>query len=96
MDAHGTWLCPEPLDRARFVDMERRMRPVRNLVFGAMGAGVAVLAAVWGWEVLALFGAVSLLVPLVDRRDLEEPDARVLADGAHARRHRSRSAERSS
>jgi len=68
MDAHGTWLCPEPLDRARFVDMERRMRPVRNLVFGAMGAGVAVLAAVWGWQVLALFATVSLLVPLVDRR----------------------------
>jgi diguanylate cyclase (GGDEF)-like protein len=48
--------------------MERRMRPVRNLVFGAMGAGVAVLAAVWGWQVLALFATVSLLVPLVDRR----------------------------
>ena len=68
MDAHGTWLCPEPLDRARFVDMERRMRRVRNLVFCAMGAGVAVLAAGWGWQVLALFGAVSLLIPLVDRR----------------------------
>ena len=68
MDAHGTWLCPEPLDRARFVDMERRMRRVRNLVFCAMGAGVAVLAAVWGWQVLALFGAISLLVPIVDRR----------------------------
>ncbi len=44
------------------------MRPVRNLVFGAMGAGAAVLAAVWGWEVIALFAAVSLLIPLVDRR----------------------------
>ena len=68
MDAHGTWLCPEPLDRARFVDMERRMRRVRNLVFCAMGAGVAVLAASWGWQVLALFAAVSLLIPVVDRR----------------------------
>ncbi len=68
MDAHGTWLCPEPLDRARFVDMERRMRRVRNLVFCAVGAGVAVLAAAWGWQVLALFGAVSMLIPLVDRR----------------------------
>ncbi len=68
MDAHGTWLCPEPLDRARFVDMERRMRPVRNLVFGAMGAGAVVLAAVWGWQIIGLFATLSILVPLVDRR----------------------------
>ena len=95
MDAHGTWLCPEPLDRARFVDMERRMRPVRNLVFCAMGAGVAVLAAVWGWQVLALFG--DRLAAGPDRRPphLDQPDPRVLADGAHDRRHRRASAARS-
>lgn len=68
MDAHGTWLCPEPLDRARFVDMERRMRRVRNFVFAAIGAGAAVLAVTWGYEILALFAIVSLLVPVVDRR----------------------------
>lgn len=68
MDAHGTWLCPEPLDRARFVDMERRMRRVRNFVFAAIGAGAAVLAVSWGYEILAVFAIVSLLVPLVDRR----------------------------
>jgi diguanylate cyclase (GGDEF)-like protein len=68
MDVHGTWLCPEPLDRARFVDMERRMRRIRNLVFLAMGAGVVLLSVFWGWQVFGLFAAVSLLIPLIDRR----------------------------
>jgi diguanylate cyclase (GGDEF)-like protein len=71
--AAGTWLCPEPLDRARFVDMERRMRPVRNAVFGVVGLGVAGLAARWGWEVLVVFAAVCLLVPVVDVRMPKSP-----------------------
>lgn len=68
MDAHGTWLCPEPLDRARFVDMERRMRRIRNFVFAAIGSGAAVLAATWGWQIVAVFAITALLIPLVDSR----------------------------
>lgn len=68
MDAHGTWLCPEPLDRARFVDMERRLRRVRILVFCVMGAGTAFLAAHWGWQVFAMFAGVALMLPIVNWR----------------------------
>ncbi len=64
----GTWLCPKPADRVRFLDMERRMRPVRNAVFAVIGLGVLVLARHWGWEVAALFVAVIAMVPLIDRR----------------------------
>jgi diguanylate cyclase (GGDEF)-like protein len=32
----NTWLCPTPEDRARVVDMEQRMRPVRLLSFALM------------------------------------------------------------
>ena len=68
MDPQGTWLCPDPAQSARFVDMERRMRPVRNGVFAVMGLGSLMLARTWGWQVAGLFFATAALVPLVDRR----------------------------
>ncbi len=68
MDPQGTWLCPDPAQGARFVDMERRMRPVRNAVFVVMGIGAMILARNWGWQVAALYFATAALVPLVDRR----------------------------
>jgi diguanylate cyclase (GGDEF)-like protein len=73
MQVAGTWLCPEPLDRARFVDMERRMRPVRNAVFAVVGAGVVALSVRWGWPVLAMFAVVCLFVPVVDLRMPQSP-----------------------
>ena len=68
MLVEGTWLCPKPADRVRFLDMERRMRPVRNAVLAVIGCGVLVLAQRWGWEVAALYAAVVATVPLIDRR----------------------------
>src|SRR5439155_1439688 len=50
-----SWLCPEPGDRARVVDMERRLRPVRTFAFG--GLAVALVAGghwVGWWTLLPL------------------------------------------
>lgn len=53
-----SWLCPEPGDRVRLVDMERRLRPVRNLAFGALGVALAAGGHWVGWWTLApLVGA---------------------------------------
>ena len=68
MDPRGTWLCPAPAQSARFADMERRMRPVRNAAFAAWSVGGLVLAGHWGWEVFGIFAATAALVPVVDRR----------------------------
>lgn len=48
-----SWLCPRPGDRARVIDMERRLRPVRNLAFGAMGLALIACGYWVGWWTLA-------------------------------------------
>jgi diguanylate cyclase (GGDEF)-like protein len=48
-----SWLCPEPGDRARVIDMERRLRPVRNLAFGALGVALVAGGHWVGWWTLA-------------------------------------------
>jgi diguanylate cyclase (GGDEF)-like protein len=49
----SSWLCPEPADRARVIDMERRLRPVRNLAFGALGLALIAGGHWIGWWTLA-------------------------------------------
>jgi diguanylate cyclase (GGDEF)-like protein len=48
-----SWLCPEPGDRARVVDMEGRLRPVRNLAFGGLGLALIAGGHWVGWWTLA-------------------------------------------
>src|ERR1700693_1209820 len=48
-----SWLCPEPPDRARLMDMDRRLRPVRNLAFGAVGVALVASGPWVGWWTLA-------------------------------------------
>lgn len=48
-----SWLCPESGDRQRLVDMERRLRPVRNLAFGALGLALIAGGHWVGWWTLA-------------------------------------------
>ena len=62
MDPQGTWLCPDPAQGARFVDMERRMRPVRNAVFVVMGIGAMILSRHWGWGIVGAFASAVLLI----------------------------------
>jgi hypothetical protein len=52
-DAGGTWLCPTEFDRARLVDMEKRLQPARAVLFGTLAVASAVAMPWLGWPVLA-------------------------------------------
>lgn len=49
----GTWLCPWPGDRARMLDMERRLAPVRAVTFLTLGVTLASAGTTLGWWPLA-------------------------------------------
>lgn len=48
-----TWLCPEPADRVRMVDMERRLKPVRNIALGILALALVAGGPWMGWWTLA-------------------------------------------
>jgi diguanylate cyclase (GGDEF)-like protein len=48
-----SWLCPEPSDRVRVIDMEGRLRPVRNLAFGGLALALIAGGHWVGWWTLA-------------------------------------------
>jgi diguanylate cyclase (GGDEF)-like protein len=52
----GTWLCPTEFDRARLVDMERRLQGARALLFGALAVGFLCSVPWLGWWPVALVG----------------------------------------
>ncbi|MFL5822223.1 MAG: diguanylate cyclase [Solirubrobacteraceae bacterium] len=66
-----TWLCPTPSDRARVLDMERRLRPVRNVAFGALALALVAGGHWVGWWTLAPLG-VAIVGFAVAGRGLEE------------------------
>ncbi len=45
----GTWLCPESGDRARMLDMERRLAPVRSVTFATLAATLVATGPALGW-----------------------------------------------
>src|SRR5262249_16559106 len=50
--APRSWLCPEPADRVRAVDMEERLRPFRRRSFVALALAL-ILSGHWvGWWTL--------------------------------------------
>src|SRR5437016_13790975 len=59
-----SWLCPEPRDRARLIDMERRLRPVRNVAFGALGVALVASGHWVGWWTLVplVVAAIAFMV----------------------------------
>jgi diguanylate cyclase (GGDEF)-like protein len=65
--APRSWLCPEPADRVRAVDMEERLRPFRRASFIVLGVAL-VLCGHWvgWWELLPLAVAVVGFL-IVDR-----------------------------
>ena len=61
----GTWLCPEPGDRARMLDMERRLAPVRGVTFLTLAVTLASVAPTLGpWPLLPLAAAIAAFVVL--------------------------------
>lgn len=59
--ATSTWLCPDPGDRERLVDMDRRLKPQRVRAVALLGAALIVAAALGriGWWPLVPLAAAS-------------------------------------
>src|SRR3954447_17648436 len=51
----GTWLCRDDMDRERLLDMEERLKPVRQVAFAVLGVAL-ILSAPWIgiWTLLPL------------------------------------------
>ena len=60
----STWLCPTPGDRARVLDMERRLAPFRTATFGIVALALLTFVPKFGWWPLAglSFAVVNWLV----------------------------------
>ncbi len=74
--ARGSWLCPTELDRRRVLDSNARVRRVRLVGSGAVGAALLAAAPWIGWWTLALFALalVNFLVVDVRIRRSERPE----------------------
>ncbi len=66
-----TWLCRTPRERARMLDMERRLAPVRHLCFAAIAVALVASGAWVGWWTLAPL-ALAAIGFVVLGRGLEE------------------------
>jgi diguanylate cyclase (GGDEF)-like protein len=52
-DSGTTWLCPNPGDRERLLDMEQRLTAVRAAAFGVLTLAILISAPWLGWWLLA-------------------------------------------
>jgi diguanylate cyclase (GGDEF)-like protein len=68
MSQGTSWLCPTELDRTRVVDANDRVRMIRLVGSGAVGAALLIAAPWIGWWTFALFGLSALNFLGVDRR----------------------------
>jgi diguanylate cyclase (GGDEF)-like protein len=69
----GSWLCPTELDRNRVVDANDRVRTIRRVGSGAVGAALIISAPWIGWWTLILFALSALNFAVVDRRIGKSP-----------------------
>jgi diguanylate cyclase (GGDEF)-like protein len=66
--APRSWLCPEPADRVRAVDMEERLRPFRRMSFVVLATAL-LLSGHWvGWWTLIPLAMAVVGFQLVDRQ----------------------------
>jgi diguanylate cyclase (GGDEF)-like protein len=68
MSEGTSWLCPTELDRGRVVDANDRVRTIRLVGSGAVGAALLIAAPWIGWWTLGLFALSALNFLNVDRR----------------------------
>ncbi|HEY3829687.1 MAG TPA: GGDEF domain-containing protein [Solirubrobacteraceae bacterium] len=68
MSEGTSWLCPTELDRTRVVDANERVRMIRLIGSGAVGAALLIAAPWIGWWTLGLFALSALNFLNVDRR----------------------------
>ena len=66
--APRSWLCPEPADRVRAVDMEARLRPFRRHSFVAIAVALLACGHWVGWWTLIPLAVAVVGFALVDRQ----------------------------
>ncbi|MBI5105145.1 MAG: GGDEF domain-containing protein [Solirubrobacterales bacterium] len=66
--APRSWLCPDPADRLRVVDMEHRLKPVRKASFGVLALALVLMGSWVGWWTLLPLAIAAVGFQLVDRR----------------------------
>jgi len=62
-----SWLCRDDADRARMLDMEARLRPVRRKAFAILLVAIASLAPWLGWRPLAFAIPAGVIVAAAER-----------------------------
>ncbi len=67
-EGSSSWLCPTELDRTRVVDANDRVRTIRLVGAGAVGAALLAAAPWIGWWTLLFFALCALNFINVDRR----------------------------
>ena len=72
-EGSSSWLCPTELDRTRIVDANDRVRTIRLVGAGAVGAALLISAPWIGWWTLILFALVALNFYNVERRMSASP-----------------------
>jgi diguanylate cyclase (GGDEF)-like protein len=65
--APRSWLCPEPADRVRAVDMEERLRPFRRASFVVLGVALLLCGRWVGWWELVPLAVAVVGFLIVDR-----------------------------
>jgi diguanylate cyclase (GGDEF)-like protein len=66
-DSGTSWLCPNPGDRERLLDMEQRLGPVRTAAFGVLTLAILISAPWMGWWLVAPVVACAVAFGLADR-----------------------------
>src|SRR5947207_3268564 len=64
--AAGSWLCRDDMDRARMLDMERRIAPVRAAAMGSLGVALIACGPWLGWWTLAPLALAALGFRIVE------------------------------
>ena len=77
----GSWLCPEPADRARLLEMESRLVRARALLYAALGAGAVICAPWLGWWILAPFALALISYRTIQPRLATSPRPEYLVAG---------------
>jgi diguanylate cyclase (GGDEF)-like protein len=67
-EGRGSWLCPTELDRSRAIDANERVRNIRLVGVGCVGAALLASAPWVGWWVLIPFSLTGLNLITVERR----------------------------
>jgi diguanylate cyclase (GGDEF)-like protein len=64
----GSWLCRDDMDRARMLDMERRIAPVRSASMGILALALLACGPWLGWWTLAPLALAALGFRIVEPR----------------------------